>query len=345
MCGHSHYLHYKKRLRPTTSSAALLVGSALDEAINAILEGSGDPMAAFLSKWEKAFINGKEEYLPTSTRIVYAEADFDSEILTEKDKLQLSEYLKSNLPSYDSTFVLDAFQAIKQIKKNPYKKWTEEENKYYNLACWLSWTRKAEYIMDAYKSEVMPKIKKVVAVQKKIEMTNGDGDAVEGFIDLIAEWEDGKTYILDNKSSAREYAEDSPSTKPQLHLYAIAENNPNVGFIVYLKNLEKNRIKVCKKCGHTGEGRHKSCDNTVDDSRCGGEWDERISPKAKIQILLGSTNPVLEELVLENINDVNKMLKNDIYAKNLNACDNWYGGQCPYYKACHNKDNTGLEEV
>lgn len=341
MCGYSHHLHYKEKLRPTTTSAALLVGSALDEAINALLTQSGDAVEVFDARWAKGYIGKNLVELPTNTDIVYAESDFDSDIFEQDDYDTLKAYIKENFKATHDP--MELFDIIKAIKKNPYKTWSKEQNEYYNLACWLSWHRKARYIIKAYQEEVLPKIKKVIHVQKEINMDNGAGDTVIGYIDLIAEWEDGKTYILDNKSSGRAYAEDAPSTKPQLHLYSIAENNPNVGFIVYLKNLEKNKKRVCRKCGKEAEGRHKTCNEEVKGSRCHGEFDETVDPKAKIQILLGQANHRLEEMVLENINDVNKMIKNDMYVKNLNSCDNWYGGKCPYYNKCHNNDETGLE--
>lgn len=344
MCGYSHHLHYNKRLRPKTTSAALLVGSALDEAINSLLTNEGDPMEVFMSKWSTTYINGVQQPIKGNPRVVYAESDFDADVLKEEDIQELQAFIDTNLPDYKNSNPLDTYSAIKSIKKNPFKKWSDKEQEFYNTACWLSWTRKVPYILEAYKTEVLPKIKKVVAVQKKIEMSNGE-DTVEGFIDLIAEWENGVTYILDNKSSTREYEEGAPSTKPQLHLYAIAENNPNVGYIVYMKNLAKDRSKICSKCGHVGEGRHKTCDNVIEGSRCNGTWEEKVTPRGKIQILLGKTNPVVENMVLENINDVNKMLKNQMYVKNLNSCDNWYGGKCPYYNYCYNNKTDDLEEV
>ena len=103
-------------------------------------------------------------------------------------------------------------------------------------------------------------------------------------------------------------------------------------------------MKVCRKCNNTAEGRHKTCNELIEGKRCHGEFNETIDPKGKIQILLGQTNPILENMVLENINDVNKMVKNNLYVKNLNACDNWYGGKCPYYNYCHKGSEDGLEQ-
>lgn len=343
MCAHSYKLHYIDKIRPKVTSAALLVGSALDEAINALLLKSDDPLEVFEKSWSTGFINKNRVDIKTCIDVVYAEADFDSDILLEEDFEELSEFSNLYLPDMKGD-VLEIFNEIKAIKKNSYKQWSTNQNVYFNLANWLSWKRKAKYILDAYREEVLPRIKNVVAVQKKIELSNGD-DTIEGYIDLIAEMDDGKTYILDNKSSAREYEEDSPSTKPQLHLYAIAENNPNVGFIVYIKKLEKNEVRTCASCGNIAEGRHKTCDALHGNKRCGGEWERTVTPKAKIQVLLGETNKALEDIVLENFNDINMMIKNGVYPKNLNSCNNWYGSKCPYYNKCYANNEDGLETV
>ncbi len=296
-----------------------------------------------MGKWSEGYVNKRKVDLKTSTDVVYAEADFDADVLLPQDLQELQEFADLYLSDMQGS-PLEIFNEIKGIKKNKYQSWTTNQNVYYNVANWLSWGRKATYIIDAYKQEVMPRIKKVVAVQKKIEMSNGE-DTSEGYIDLIAEMDDGKTYILDNKSSAREYEEDSYKTKPQLHLYAVAENNNNVGFIVYIKKLEKNEVRVCSKCGNVAEGRHKSCDAEIKGKRCGGEWTRTVNPKAKIQIILGQTDPNLEELVLDNFNEVNKAIKSEVFPKNLNSCDNWYGGPCPYKALCWEKNSKGLETV
>ena len=71
-------------------------------------------------------------------------------------------------------------------------------------------------------------------------------------MDLIEEWEDGKTYLLDNKSSSVKYAEDSAKTGQQLPLYYYIKKDDykldGVGYIVMSKKINKNKVKTCKKC-------------------------------------------------------------------------------------------------
>lgn len=345
-CPESHRLHYKERLRPTVSSAALLFGSALDDAINVLLKKEDkDPMQVFASKWEKGFINNKLVSLPSSTQIVYAASDFDKDLMKDIDWQKLLMFAEHELGLKIEDPVAYYNQCELSKKSKAYKQFPEEENKFLNYANWLSLYRKAEIILEAYKTEIVPKIVRVIDVQKKIELKS-ENDVIEGYIDFIAEWEDGTTRVFDNKSSSRLYDEDAVENSPQLALYALHEGLNKAGFIVYLKSIQKNKVKTCGVCGHDGsESRAKTCNNEIKGKRCGGEWTETITPKAKIQVVLGDVNPKLEEAVLDNFNSVNKLIKENVYYKNTHACDDYYGGSCPYKALCFKGVDKDLEKV
>jgi hypothetical protein len=322
-----------------------LFGSALDEAINVLLKKEDlDPIQVFTKKWEKGFINNKLVDLPFSTQIVYAASDFDKDLLKPMDLLKLSQLAEQI--GWDKKEPLEHYYECESAKKTKaYKTYTEDQNKYLNYANWLSLFRKAELIIAAYKKEIMPKIVNVISVQKRIELKAND-DIIEGYIDFVAEWEDGTVRVFDNKSSSRMYDEDAVENSPQLALYALHENLQKAGFIVYLKNIEKIRSKVCTVCGHDGsDSRAKTCNSETEGKRCGGAWEESFTPKARIQVVLGDVNPKLEDAVLDNFNSVNDLIKREVYYKNTHACDDYYGGPCPYKALCFKGIDKDLEIV
>lgn len=343
-CGENYRLHYIERLRSKGTSSALIFGVALDSAINVLLEKQDkDPMVVFMEKWERTEINKKVVLVPTSTLISYKDYDFDADVLQASDHEKMANMAQILGLSGENT--LSMFKECKVLRKDLHN-CTEAHLKYFNYACWLSLARKAEVIVEAYRTQVLPKIKRVISVQKELKLLDDEGNEIIGFIDLIAEWEDGVVRVLDNKSASRLYERDAVEKSPQLTLYGISEGTRDAGFIVYLKNLTKDRKKTCTKCGHYGaDTRSKTCDNGKGKARCHGEWSEVVDISCKIQILLGQTTEELENEVLSNANQIKSLIKAGVFEKNLNACDNWYGSPCEYFELCHQGSKEGLEQV
>lgn len=349
-CPESYKLHYVKKLRPTVTSAALAFGSALDEAFNSLLLKDGkDPFEVFLARWENGWINKTLVDLPMSTQIVYANSDFDADLFKPSDieKMNQAALHLGLSKEANSEHPLALYEECVTYKKqSAHRHFRKEENQYLNYCNWLCMIRKAELIIPAYKEQVVPKIKRIISVQKTLELLNENGDSVTGVIDIIAEWEDGNIYVLDNKSSSRLYDEDAVETSEQLALYGLSENINKAGFIVYLKAIQKNKKKICSKCNYDGSGgKHKTCANEINGKRCGGEWTETVYPKAVIQILLGDVNPNMENMVLDNFNVINNLIKQGVFFKNTNSCKSWYGGDCPYLNFCMKNKTDNLEIV
>ncbi len=92
-CGQSYKFHYLDKLRPTVSSANLFLGSALDVGLNSLLLNDGkDPYEVFSKAWHHGFINKKPVEIKDSLQVVYAKTDFDDEILTPNDLLEINTY-------------------------------------------------------------------------------------------------------------------------------------------------------------------------------------------------------------------------------------------------------------
>jgi hypothetical protein len=118
---------------------------------------------------------------------------------------------------------------------------------------------KGYLIIEAYVAQVLPKLEKVLLVQHEISLTNELGDSLIGIVDLVAQIE-GKTYILDNKTSSIKYSEDSASISQQLGTYFEALKDTykldGVGYIVIPKNIRKKkepRIPIEIKLGQVDE--------------------------------------------------------------------------------------------
>lgn len=349
-CAYSYKLHYVDRLRPTVFSAALQYGTALDAAFTAMLKGGTDEDAlrAFEKNWASGFINNKPVDLPMSTQIVYAAKDFEPEVIPESEWQILTDMaIELGLTDYLKGWGKELYDQVVNFKKQvPHREFRENEFKFLNLCNWTSLRLKAPFFVKAYREIVIPRIKRVVDVQREIKLESQSGDSVTGFIDLVAEMDDGEVYILDNKTSSRPYEEDSVFYSPQLALYGYAQDIHKGGFIVINKNLKKEKAKVCSVCSFDGAtSRHKTCPNEANGKRCNGSWDEVVKLKADIQMLLGNLPKVTQNLVVENFKEVNKGIKQGFFPRNLHSCDDFYGGSCPYKGVCYASTTEGLEKV
>jgi len=279
--------------------------------------------------------------------VVYANSDFDSDLLYEADYQSIKEILGEQYDiGVDS--ILENYKKLSERKSvSGIGSFSQSDLSFYNYMNWLSMRRKGYLMLTAYKKKVLPKITKVHEVQKKVSLTNEHGDEIVGFVDLIADIKDVGTVILDNKTSAREYADDSVITSAQLSLYMHAlysqYQTRNAGYIVMRKGVIKNRTKICSKCGYDGSGaRHKTCSNVIEGVRCNGEWTETFDFDINIQFIINEIPEQTETIVLENSDTINESIKAGLFPRNLNSCDNYYGGKCVYFDLCYKNKPNGL---
>jgi len=338
--------HYVDRLRSKTQHAALAFGSAVDAAITSLLKQSEkNPEDIFAYFWRFQEINGKQTYLPSSTNIVYANSDYDEELLLEEDIFKLKEEFKLENP-------LAEVQKIYSEKDYlGFDGLPEERKKILNYANWLSLYRKGLLMVQAVREEVMPKIKKMHGAQVYCKLENDVGDLIVGYADMVAEWEGyDEPIIFAFKTSAKDYAIDSVLTSPQLTLYvhSLSNNYSNTrraGYIVLNKNVRKNRTKTCTKCGYVNEGTsHKTCNNSVEGLRCAGEWKSELDPKIHVQVVIDLIPEKTEQIVLENFDYINASIKNGVYHRNFSSCVKPYG-KCTFYNLCYKDSMDGLEKL
>lgn len=341
------------KLRDPNKSAALLFGDAMDTALNALLKNENGVIDVFNKKWEWNKVSTKEdEFIPDNPKIRYADSDLDKDLLTDEDIDNISQ--KAKELGFDELPRDQIVELCVQHKKDVgYMKMDTNEIKLFNFINWLSLKRKAPIMIKAYKEKIVPRIKKVHSVQKYIEMTNHDGDIVNGYIDLIVDFEldDGKVVkmIADNKTSTIEYAQDAVIKSQQLSIYCIAENIDYAGFFVIRKALAKNKTKLCEKCGYDGikEDKRltqaKTCDRIIENKRCNGKWTETINPEAKIDIRIDEIKKYNKEIVVDTLDQVTRGIKNEIFPRNYQSCESW--GGCVYKDLCfYNKKDSLIED-
>lgn len=357
-CGQSYKYFYVDKIRPTTSHAALMFGTAIDKATGQMLAPESDktPEEVFLEYWTNQEVNNKPQYLPTFTGIVYSKNDWDEELLTENDWLEL----------YNDKLLVNKTVVLNFIDKRNEKGFdnlNSLEKQITNHAFWLCLKNKGLYMLKAFRKKVMPKLTEVLAVQKQINLENDQGDSVIGYVDLIATVEGHGTVVLDVKTSARSYDEEtSVIFSPQLSLYVHAlyeeYQTRKAGFIVLNKSIIKNRTKVCSVCAFNGSGgRAKTCDNetmqTVTNkkgvseeklARCNGVWIETLDPEVYVQFIIEEIPEATENLVIDNISDINTAITQGVYTKNLANCLNNFGKPCDYIGLCYKGDMTNLEK-
>lgn len=327
---------------------ALIYGSALDQALNALLLNIEDPYKVFEKHMTFAEVNkrGQLESVPEHTRLVYAEKDLQQKLLDEKDFANIR--IKANqldIPYRDS-FVAEFLhkKAAKGLSNLP-----ENEIKLYNYINWKCLLKKGNVTLDSYIKEVKPLIKNVLSVQEKIESVNQDGDTLLGFADLVLEMNDGKRVLFDHKTSSFEYSPDSASHSSQLTLYYhfLKEkyNLTHVGYIVMLKRMKDVAKKTCTSCGHSITSRAKTCDNMLDGLRCAGEISEGTDFVCPIQVITAEVNPNTAQLVIDSFDGTNKLIKSEDFSPNLESCVSFGGLVCDYYQVCHKNNYRDIEEV
>jgi len=350
-CGKSYEYHYIKKIRSKFQSAALVFGSAIDLALNELLIPTGNSAEEiFINKFTNTSINGKDVYVQTNEIFIYQTRDMDIDLLTQDDLASIKDYALQEVGT-QHTVPMDICEDIKKRKTSSgYENLNLKDQRLFNFINWLCLKQKGLLMIEAYRKKVLPKIEKVHAVQKQVSLINTDGDSVVGYVDLIADIKDIGTVILDNKTAGQLYEKDSVLTSPQLSLYVhmLEEEYQTrlAGYIVLLKDVVKNKTKICSKCGYDGTGgRHKTCDSIIDGKRCNGDWNETISPEIYVQFITDEIPKQTETIVLENMDTANSVIKSGNFTRNFNNCHNHFGSRCPYFSLCYYNKMEGLVDM
>lgn len=352
-CPRSYKLHYRDKIRSKYKGSALYFGGAIDQALNELLLGKGIEAAksTFITAWSLGEDAASNKIpLQTNPFITYSDSDFDFDLLTKPDFATINAY-RADMQLDVSSNMFDVINYVKAEKKeNGISSIDPKIVSYYNLINWCVLKNKGQLMLEAYQEQVMPKFKRVVDVQRNVALTSNCGDVIDGIVDLVVELQDGSIALMDNKTASWDYGVDSVKISQQLTIYQIILNNlyhdgqnaykiDKCGFAVIKKKPIKSVYKICKVCGHEGQGRHDTCDKTEGKVRCNGEWDKKTSFSFETQFIIDDITEKQEDIVLETINGVNAAITNDIFQPNMNSCISNYG-KCAYFSMCHESNTS-----
>jgi len=172
------FIKYVLKYKEKVMTSPLFFGSLVEEGVNALLEGSD--LESALIHFEELFIsydvNGKDECLKTSKNVKYSKADYQELLFTEEELIL-------------------------------HKEMDHTEKAYYSLL------RKGKMMITEFHDNILPNIKRTIAMQEPINIKNEYGDEIIGFADMIVEWKDGRILVLDLKTSASPYKKDAVLTE------------------------------------------------------------------------------------------------------------------------------------
>jgi hypothetical protein len=284
MCPKAWDFKYNQGYRETILSSALFFGTAIGDTWGMMCLDKKDN----LTKDEKKIV-GSDPYkffLDKMTNVKHNGEDIY--IPTKKDVMYFKADLDLDLLSTD-----------------------EINNELSNE--WQSLVKKGYILIDAYRDEILPNIKKVHGLEIPISIKNEVGDSIIGFIDLLCEYQtdDGiKTILFDHKTASKPYPKNSIQTSQQLSLYTYDKEIDLVGYIVAIKDVKKGKIGARK-----------------------GKF---------LQVMYESIPEAKQEEFILNADIILHHIKNNEFPKNTGKCTRWFGKTCPFYELCYNGDDSKL---
>jgi hypothetical protein len=193
-----------------------------------------------------------------------------------------------------------------------------------NIATFASLEVKAAAMIASFNKWILPKIKQVHHIQEHL-----DNGITHGYLDFTCTMTDDRKVLFDLKTSGKPYDMDAVLKSPQLSLYASMKGYDIAGFIVLVKNLNKNKIKTCGTCDLTWKGGNiKNC------SKCKHPLDVVMEPTSYSQLIIDNIPQHNKDLTNEAMSDTIKCIDNGVFPRNLNNCFNKYGQECPYVSTC-----------
>jgi len=290
--------------RPTGLSSALIVGNIVDESVMATLKG------------ELRVKPDLTRYIDETVEFFNDDLDLDLIDTDEIAKIATKVGWKGDTIS----------EALKDFLKDQ-ATLSAKQRKVLNIAVWQSLGVKIEAMLDSFEKWILPQIKQVHDIQ-----THLDDNVTHGYLDFTATMNDGRRVLFDLKTSKMPYAKDAVLKSPQLSLYAAMHNYEYAGFIVLVKNLNKNKVKTCPTCNYTTSGGNRT--KCPDD---GSKLEIVMEPTSFSQLLIDKVPDHNKALTLQAMNDSIALIDNGVFPRNLNNCFNMYGKNCPYVNKCWNK--------
>lgn len=331
-CGASFDYYYNQGIRPIKKGSPLLLGSAVDDALNMVLE-NWESFSSIIDKLPgtlESFIFNEKQY-PIGN-VVHSKKDFDIDLL----KLNPKDKVKNLVSRFgcDKDDLESVFEKLirKQIDKEVL---SDRQAAVLDVLCRFCHLQKAIVLIETFITEMQNEIKEVKKVQSRIP---------GGVIDMVAVLSDFKEYIVDNKTSTGRYPNNEIEYSMQLTLYAKETGIRNVAYIVMDKNLKKLNNQQCKKCQHINRGTAKTCTKGEGKNRCHGDLTPKVEFKAEIQLLKGEVTDTMINVASETREFISCGVKNKIFPCNFANCNNQFGKQCDYKDLKWKGSMKGMEK-
>ncbi len=287
-CPFAYDCHYNKKIRPLKSGSALMFGIAIDEGLNALLKNyEVDPMIYYKRSTEKHSVESVD----------WSRYDYDRHIIKSEDRKVMLKALKEF--GYKGNDIDELWITLFKLKKK-----SKNQEKALDYIGRYSLQIKAKVMFDSYIEQVLPRIKKVHAIQKQTE---------NGILDAILDYEDEDgvdTYITDNKTASMAYDEKEAETSVQMIGYAIDEKIDKMLYIVIPK-----KIVVTKKRMYV-----------------------------KIQFVKANVTEQMKKRATDIKAGVQKIIDTEAYICNFTQCNNQFGKSCQYKDLYWKGSMDGLED-
>ena len=311
-CNRKWHLDKVQKIRPTFLSSPLYFGTIVDETIEHILlKKEGSHLDTFYEKLNNFQVNGSDKKMPDDLLSVrFGAGDVDANLVDQKyvndacDRLKIDQINKKDFLEY-----------CKQKRKR--KSALDPIEQYlFNYIAWVSLEQKGLMLVEKLSEWIEENVVEVHSAQKKIEISNENGDSFIGFLDFIATLKNGKKVLVDLKTSSNPnayYPEDSASKSVQLGIYSQQERLPNVAYLVADKKIRVREPRV----------RLKYVEGIITE-----EWLDEV-----FDMIEEATEAIKEKLPKGA----------EAFEKNLDSC-NMYGN-CQYRGLCEKGSMKGLEVV
>lgn len=328
-CPRMYDLYYRQRLRPTELNSTLLFGTAIDQAAEEYLNTRNKELCRrkFRDIWNEQEQDGKIIYIREGTEVTYSANDFDAELLQQSDNELI---LKDTVYETVSNLIKDG-----------------KEKERIAYANWVSLFYKGRLMLKGFMDWVDENVEEVLGTQTNIELEDADGNKVPGKADFILKiFGYDKPILVDLKTSARYYDRNSVKESEQLGLYYFYLKQTSfpdmerAAYLVLNKQIKKNRVKTCLKCGHVTTGREQTCaQGGKGKNRCDGDFLIDITPEAVVQYIHDEIPTSFIEETINKFNISVEAIKANKFEPCYSLCDNYFGRRCPFYNFCNNNES------
>lgn len=362
-CPQKYKYRYKHKMRERAKGSALPFGVAFDQASDILLHQRD--LQAAKRKFSEMWMSSEG-----NLDVKFSASDLDVRIYESSDIAKL-EAAAGNLNhskakgEFDKDGdVINLIKSIKKMKDQSFMRdLTIEESQllhYANILCML---RKGNLMLDSFHANILPHITEVVSTQYQIDVENGMGDTITGYIDLLCKMQGYKLpngrvltkddlVVADVKTAGVTFwgKLDDLNNSDQLETYLSApqiQSMSPTNLICYLavaKSISKEESYSCAKCGSIKSSAHKTCNAEIDSKRCGGDWVGSVRYFSESKIVIGERNLQEAAKVYSDYDGIVTAIRNGITYRNRDSC-NAYGAVCPYKSLCDKCLTPEQEEI